>query len=538
MTVEKINISETVAPQMFAILDKEIYVFDKTNRQEGRFYKYSDGKCTVVNETQEGQGIILNSGEMYYISAGDKSTIFCLDKNGKISKSFKLDGIFYDIKLNESGNMICLGNINGLSIIKIINGEGIELSSFIPSDIIFASSIYAEGDYIYVGGFDEKYIFKVLMLNYAGVVLKKWSVLCDSNDRIINKIQKWKNKIIVSISGNEDCLVIIDSNNDKCNILVPECMKIKNTIDFNIYGDYIYILDGNCIYKYTLENLLNVNSKIKSKKAKENFQYTPYGYLINLLAVQDKLKNYFAIFCFVYTASLLLLFTSFNISSMDTFLVFSSLYWILSMCTIEVSGILLLMKKSKRIEYLLKVSKKMDIKNILVSNLFLSLMFSFVYMFFFYKSFSFLVWLFILLSVFTAFIYYSEKSINFVNNRDDIIIDLLKDDDEKINKYVKNAIESICNGKNEKLTIQITAAQDIEDGCMTNWINTRKYILGKSVCVSFYGKSIMVTIDFSNRDVRYSKFTIVMDCISYIKMFFQIKEIEIQKFHEYDKESA
>lgn len=88
MSDSVIDINGTVAPQMFAIKDKSIYVFDKINRQEGRFYKYIDGCGVVLSETQEGQGIILNSGEMYYISIKGKSTIYCFNKDSSLQKSF------------------------------------------------------------------------------------------------------------------------------------------------------------------------------------------------------------------------------------------------------------------------------------------------------------------------------------------------------------------------------------------------------------------------------------------------------------------
>lgn len=296
--------------------------------------------------------------------------------------------MFYDIKLDSSGNLICLGNINGLSIIKILTSTGLELSSFTPSEIIFVSSIYTEGDYIYAGGFDEKYKFKILMLNYAGVILKKWSLNCESKDRIINKMQKFGSKIVASISGREDYLAIIDIESGKYNILEPECIGIKNIIDFNIYGNYIYILDGSQIFTYSMDNILNMRTKTVHRKIKDDFTYTPYGYLINLYAVKDILKNYFVVFYLVYGISVSILFTFLSRGNIRIFILFSSIYWLLSMCTIEISAMMLLVNKSKRIEYLLNISKNINIKTIMVPNVFLSMGISLIYAFFFASSFN------------------------------------------------------------------------------------------------------------------------------------------------------
>lgn len=201
-------------------------------------------------------------------------------------------------------------------------------------------------------------------------------------------MQKFGSKIVASISGREDYLAIIDIESGKYNILEPECIGIKNIIDFNIYGNYIYILDGSQIFTYSMDNILNMRTKTVHRKIKDDFTYTPYGYLINLYAVKDILKNYFVVFYLVYGISVSILFTFLSRGNIRIFILFSSIYWLLSMCTIEISAMMLLVNKSKRIEYLLNISKNINIKTIMVPNVFLSMGISLIYAFFFASSFN------------------------------------------------------------------------------------------------------------------------------------------------------
>jgi hypothetical protein len=102
----------------------------------------------------------------------------------------------------------------------------------------------------------------------------------------------------------------------------------------------------------------------------------------------------------------------------------------------------------------------------------------------------------------------------------DVYIELLSDEDAALSCYVKKTLK-IISKENEKLVIDLLIEGN--DGLYTakKWAKSRGKIIGRVVNLTQDNERLKAIIDLS----RYS---ILMDYISYIKRNVKVKEIEIK----------
>lgn len=136
-----IKLNNSVLPQVFIKKDDKIIYFDKINPDEARFCiksKNNEESFEVFN----GVGIITSNGEMYVADIKDYTLLKKYSPSGKAEKEINIEGKFYDFKLSSFGELICLGNINGKSVIKIFSRDYNEICTIYPKDIFFGSCIF------------------------------------------------------------------------------------------------------------------------------------------------------------------------------------------------------------------------------------------------------------------------------------------------------------------------------------------------------------------------------------------------------------
>ena len=524
--INKIHLNECIVPQIFSFKGDSIYVFETINPDESRFVKIKDNKMYVIYETSGQQGIILNDGSMMAISPSEETKVTIISEDGQIKRNISLNGLFFDFKQTSTGKYVCLGIDNGKSLIRIITSEGIKIIDLYLSNMLFASCIYLNDDYIYVGGFDENNIFKISVMNYAGIITSSWEISSASNNRIISKIQKYNDILFIAITGDKDCLGILNLSNGKYKEVSPLDLKIRCIIDICVNNEKVNILDGEFIYEYKTEDIVNLNYKRKINFNSSNMNIFPYAYLMYLHGIEEGLKKYSLCFSLELFILIILYFTNFKFNT-KTGLLFLSLIFLCNIIIFVGINIKLFFDRENRVEYLIKTIFADENHSLYIPQIFVSAIIPFLYVVIAYPKFNLTYFLLYFIISFAAFFAVGGKCKADVKKNKDVIVELLTIEDDKINDYVKTSLEKIRDKKIEKMCMKVIFSSNINENYIKKWADSRKYILNNDINYNLSGKYIMLNFDFSKRDIRYSRCAILTDCIGFLNRYFNIKEIII-----------
>jgi hypothetical protein len=110
----------------------------------------------------------------------------------------------------------------------------------------------------------------------------------------------------------------------------------------------------------------------------------------------------------------------------------------------------------------------------------------------------------------------------------DMVVELLEDLDNQTLDYIRNVVRNLKQCHAEKFYIEIVSRKKINEKSLARWKNTRNYILGQSVIVQLEDNKIIAEMDLSKRDIKYSRFSIIMDYVCFIKSIGEIQEIQVE----------
>lgn len=523
-------IPHCIAPQTFALKDGQIFYFDRINNFEGRFCILDGNNSYELFETGEGQGIITPNADFYLLEIEDKTIISKYGYTGENEIIAELPGMYFDFKFDCSNNLICLGNVDGITVISIIGKQGNHIMDIKPNNLIFGSSINIIDDDIILGAINSNNFFKIINLNYMGKITKEWNIKINSKNRIISKIIKYNNCYIILSSGQKDSISILDINSGELKEIYPYQISLKYFNDINIYNNKIYILNDKKISEWDIEEFINL--KIEKNKFKFHFDmdYPAYNCLLYFEILKRQLKSNIkvslpaAFIIYMYAESQKLLY---GINLFTNITLFICFFWIINLSMSLIGIVFTITNKAKRIEFLL------DIYNcniVIQSYLF--------YSFITFISLSFLseypannLYLNLFNGIFFSSIIYaltkvSEKTVR--KKKRDVYIELLNDGDNALSCYVKKTLKIIQLKENEKLVIDLQVEGN--EGLYTakKWAESRGKIIGHVVKLTQDNERLEAVIDLSNRDIKYARYCILMDYLSYLKRRVKVKKIEIK----------
>lgn len=529
---EVFNLENAVAPETFAVKDNQIFYFDRINRYEGRFCKLFNTGEYMESEVDESQGILTHEGEEHLININEDSTkIEKLSPQGEWQEIINLKGIFFDIKKNQRDNYVCLGNLNSTTIIKIFSIEGIVLKDIRPENIIFGSSIYLHSEYIYLGAVDSNNNFKIFKINYLGNVEAQWEIKINSKNRIIGRMCIYYNYIFMLIAGRKNTLVILDRVDGSIKQVFSDRLGFNNIIYFDIYRDDIYFLNGRCIYVIKCEDVMKLEGGKGSIDFRFNLEFLYYRYYIYSKGLRDQIE--FSLFAAGIPSILMYAFLKINllqyISRFELLRISLSIYIIISYFIASVKNIFTMGKKESRIEYLLNSCREFEFKRRVKVPLFFGITTFAMVEFGMYSDQDFITPLLSLLltsSVFYGIEYLCMEKIKRMNQ--DMVVELLEDEDIQTLDYIKKVVKNLKQVHAERFCIEIVSSKKIKEKNLDRWRNTRRHILGQNVIVHLEDNKIIAEIDLSKRDVKYSRFSIIMDYVCFIKSLVEIKEIQVE----------
>ena len=523
-------IPHCIAPQAFALKDGQFFYFDRVNNFEGRFCMLDGNNSYELFETGEGQGIISSNADFYMLEIEEKTKISKYNNTGENEIIAELTGMYFDFKFDCSNNLICLGNNDGATVISIIGKQGNHIIDIKPNNLIFGSSINIIDDDIVLGAIDSNNLFKIIVLNYMGKITKEWNIKISSKNRIISKILKYNNNYIILSSGQKDSISILDINSGKLKEIYPYQIALKYFNDFNIYNNNIYILNDKKISEWDMEDFINLKAEKKGYKYHVDLDYSAYNCLLYFEILKRQLKSNIkvslpaAFIIYMYAVSQKLLY---GINLLTNITLFICFFWIINLSMSLIGIVFTITNKAKRIEFLLDIYNS----NIVIKSY---LLYSFVTFFcldFLSEYPAYNLYLNLFNSIFFSSIIYvlakiSEKAVRKIKR--DVYIELLNDGDNTLSCYVKKTLKLIKSKENEKLIVDLLIEGN--DGLYTanKWAESRGKIIGHVVKLTQDNERLKAVIDLSNRDIKYARYCILMDYLSYLKRRVKVKDIEIK----------
>jgi hypothetical protein len=529
-----IRLENSLVPKVFKIINDEIYFFDAINKHEGRFCKRNE-YMHIILEVEVPFGIITEVN-MYSIDMGINTIIKEFDLDGNFKQEFLLDGTFYDLAIDDAGNYIFLGLVNKRSCIEIYNKNGIRINSFELINIVLGYGIYIEKDYLYIGGVDESDIIKLLLINYMGIIKKEWSIYYPGKSKTIDRILGCGAFIILLFRGETNNIVILNKINEKKVEIFPEEMGLEEFSDINIYAGRVYILDLRDIYITSMDDILNHVPQKKLKKSRMNINWFSYIYMMCFLEFYycflSIIKLTIIIDVLIYTSIFLYGHNIFETDKRKILIGISMCYFAPFLFTMLL-GIKHLISREERIHRLIEINDHESLKWIgwqvliaLLAFFIITLMFSFDY----YQIILCLIFC-LLLSIYAGSI--------FLNNvrvlKNDMIVELLFEENLEYINYIKTILSRMKENSVNDIYINIITENLSFKDITEEWRISRRGILKQDVNIQISNKKITAVIDLSKRDIRYSKLSILMDYICYIKSKIDIKEIELL-YYEFKNE--
>lgn len=518
-----IKLNKAIVPQVFIKKDNEIIYFDRINSDEARFC-ILDGDSEKNFEVSTGQGIITLNGDMYIADIKNDTILKKYLPSGEVERSIKIEGIFYDFKISSYGELLCLGNIGSETVIKIYTKDFNEICTIFVKDIFFGSCIFPEEDKIYVAGFDKNMNFEILKINYIGSILYKWNIHYKYNKKIIVKMEKYKNYFVMLTIGKKGSMILYDGDKNILREIYPDDFEIENFLDFNINRDTISILGERYILDVQMMDILNYNHKKRMKKfpiQSHIFYYTYAMYYSNFSREILSLCKYTIPFYFIlYVISLIIKFP------MD---MLALLYFlaILNFTIASIKSFILFLKKSRRIEQLLYISQFEGLRYIKILPFYIFLTVFCIEGFINYPNINIIHNMLTAILFYFAFYYMNKFTIKYIkDNNNSVVIDLLKIDDLIFKEYINEIIRCLKEKKSEKILIEIISDEDINSIIPLKWQRSRKNII-KGFKFNVNSNRLKTVLDFSKRDIKYSRIGILTDYISYMKNEIEIKKIKM-----------
>ncbi|KRQ87653.1 hypothetical protein ABG79_00454 [Caloramator mitchellensis] len=506
--MKKINLNDTICPVSFDFNNDRIVYFDKINKHEGIFCLQEDNKKIFLKEVFDNFGIVRNQRLIYYNLFDGKTSLHINDLVEE--KNLLLNGIFFDFKFDDNDNLCCLGSTEEGSVIQIFNNELKKIREIFITELLFCSSFEISGEKLYAAGFDKNNVFKILRINYYGIVEQIYNLNYKSNSDIVASFFCLDDYIILHITGRVDKILIFNINTRKHVLINPYKIGLDELADIKKIDNNIAILEKKHLLVYKLDELLKFDNKIEFKVDTNILKYRYLLYsnaLINNLKVDVSLAMIIVI--------LVYLIYDIKYSFKFIFSLFGINYFIVS----SINNFFKLKRKSKRVEVLLNVFKRRNSFTII----------PIVIVLYFYSVLSIyfkLDWKIVFLFLIASFGDYTIcKTIN--SNNINYSVELLEYNNEGLRLYLKDRIAELMENECEKVEINIRV-KNFEKDYIKKWKNTRDAILYNGFDYRIIKNDILAHIDFNKRDIKYSRYSILMDFITSIKENYEIDEIKIQ----------
>lgn len=538
------------------IYDKDgcLYVFDKINMDEGRLYKYTQGYKTVelVLEVDEGECYFGRNGLAYILYPGENSRIEVYDLNGMKLREILLSGTVYYLDIDEKGYIYALITEDENAVVNICDGDGKFIRSVHSRNMPVINCVYFSGGNIYVGGYLDGPSACIEKLNYLSFIEKSYNLDMAALKPIFSKVVfhgGYLFSLISSIYG--DSLVICDEMSGDTKTYDLGSMGMPVVFDFIIKGDTIILLGAeNKIAVYDLvegelqdgfEPYFGVRKPMKQER---------YGYILFLIFIKNMFKDFlrlsyrFALPVSVSIAAFIYIRlnkTGRIITTSDLVLYFTGILISANLIGVAAKSVFVFLEKRYRIDSILDIYNRIDKtgRTEFINSLFTGAVIS--------------LQLFCILTInrakniisggysvaagvfFAGLLYaaYKHYIARFINDIGCSALELLSLDyrDHDLFVKVEGEVKRLRKLGTEKYRIKIFTKDIMGSGTVRlikNWSYLRKKITGDIGNLKRDESYIIFDLDLRNRDIKYSRISVIQDFLCYIYKNVNISSVIIE----------
>lgn len=549
----EIKLNDVIMPQNITVRESEICVFDKINKDEGRLYRFNKeyGDKHLIIEVDEGECFFGRDGNIYLLYSNSDSIVEIYDVEGKRLRVITIEGSVYFIDIDADGNIYAIFPEEDEMLIRMFDTNGKFIRDIHSRDMPILSTLYCDGEHVYAGGFSESISLKLEKVNYMSYIKNSYDFNLKSSGFIVSKIAKYNDIIAAVLSGDtQDTVVLInEADGSMSQLNLP--LKIDCSInDIFIEGNQLFILYSDKILSiYDMEDEKeNTCTEIRIPKSK-GLGRGRGGYLFYLIWVKNFSKDFLKTLIKIAAplSMVLLLYIDFtlessgakltNIEDVQLFLAMASLS---CFTLVMIKNIIIIWKQRARVDNLLDIYNKSEcIKTILLKNcIFMGVVLSITMLTLFYSILNTAELCVVLviccgsviIVTYVISIRYVKK---FKDDMKNMVFQLLSIT-AKENEMLKKLSQEIKNIKAlgiEIYRIKVLTKNKIRKrttNLIYRWDNSRKRITGDRGKLNNNKDYLTYDLNLKNRDIRYSRLTVIEDFVSYISKNISISSIMIE----------
>ena len=549
------NKDNLISPQGIMVYGEYQFIFDRINLDDGRLYKFdsNSNKYQLVMNIDDGECFFGRDGYIYILHSDINSRVEVYDIYGKKLNDIVLKGTTYLIDIDENGYIYGVFSENDKMFIDMYDKSSNFIRTIHSRTMPLISTICCHDDFVYAGGYNKDGGVTIEKVNHISFVEGSYIIHENNSKSIISKILNYKGNLISILScKSRDSLLIIDiETGEERNIKIP---SIKSIYDIYIKDDNIFIVSGEkAIFEYELtDEYIELEPKKLSKKLSKN---SNHRYILFLIMIKNLLKDFSSIFMKIgLPLSIITIFFSkigFTAGIDKSTLLLSSFLrnfeyvFVLSISItiflVITKNLFIPFKKKSRVDNILGIYGKIDsisstaffnsfILGMAISISLLSLILN--GSIFSNENIKMTIEVGLLLSVIIYLI--SKHCIaKFKKNMNGMVFELLsfgiKDHD--IFTIIESQVRRARKAGTDKFSIKILFEDNSNNmiySVIKKWSRLREKITGDRGVVKDYDEYLVLYIDLQNRDIKYSRLSLIEDFICYISSVGKVSSVVIE----------
>lgn len=553
-----IALHDIIMPQNIMISHGEVLIFDKINMDEGRLYKF-DKECSsshLIIEVDNGDCFFGKDGYIYILYSDSSSSIEVYDGDGRKIKDVLLPETVYTIDVDSAGNIYAVCTCEEDMSIIMYNGDGVFLRTIRSRDMPLLSAVYSDGEYIYAGGFSTDIPARIEKLNLLSYIYQTYEIKSKGLNMLVSKILKHGQTVFAALTGENSDAVVLVNEDDGCIRQMDLNLGTGWVCDIFIKDNEFYVLcsDKKLLVYDIQDEEANPNMDVKPTKIKVKTRER-YKYLSYLIWVKNFPGDFLNIFMKI-AAPISMIFLMYANTAFqndgDVFLgsgvvkIFLALSISFCIFATALKNTVIMWRRRTRVDNLLDIYNKIDtIKGFsLKSSIFVGVV-SCAGVFSVLRSpLSTMVQSVIILlcgagismAVFMLCMKYIKK---FKDDMENMVFELLSlaVKDSEIFKKITRDVKEIKSLGQEIYRIKVVTEAEVNKRAVrmiNKWAALRKRITGDIGKLNKVSQSLVFDLNLKNRDIRYSRLSVIEDFICYIKKYINISSIMIET-DDYDK---
>lgn len=552
---EIINLPGVIVPQCIYKAGKVLYIFDKINMDEGRLYRFeedrSDGQLII--EVDDCECFFGKDGYVYmlYLNMEDENSLVeVYDLNGSKLKEIAFSGNVYHIDVDKEGNIYALFSEEEQMLVRIYDNNGNFMRTVHSRNLPYLTTVSSDGEDIYVAGFSQSTPLRIEKINCMSYIKDVYDLGIEDHKFIVSKILRYNDYLITVITGNgRDSIFIIDKKSGNRQQLDIHDMNIQYIYDVLVVDDELYLLGSKKLIKYLIYEEKTVHVHDASEGVSKTAPRKRYRYLSYLIYMKGLYKDLItmAVRVGVPLAMIAMLLGQYvfskkgmNISIKENVRIFVVLSNMMTLLATLIRNMVVFYRKRLRLDNLLDIYNRVDTiaPAILKSSMTIGTMLTItailmldtgdtdsgVYIF---AVVSFTI---IAAAMYSVCMRCVRK---FINDMDEMVFDLLSFGTKEHELFTKvgNEVRKLRKLGIEKYRIKILTETNIGNGVFklaSNWSKLRGKITGDQGRLRDEKNCIIFDLNLKNRDIKYSRISVIEDFICYIKKSINISSIVIE----------